>query len=89
MRDGTIIDSSLSQSPISKLDIPEVNWVWFKPFELVGLESVMCGTPVLQYTDKKKKMLFDCRDVINFVKSKKSLLMSNASIQRVDNTLKL
>ena len=26
-------------------------------FEMVGLESVMCGTPVIQYTDTKKKII--------------------------------
>ena len=26
-------------------------------FEMVGLESVMCGTPVIQYTDRKKKII--------------------------------
>ena len=28
--------------------------LFFGSFELVGLESVMCGTPVIQYTDKRK-----------------------------------
>ena len=28
-------------------------------FELVGLESVMCGTPVIQYTNKKRKIIVD------------------------------
>ena len=30
--------------------------LFFGVFELVGLESVMCGTPVIQYTDKEKKI---------------------------------
>ena len=31
--------------------------LFFGSFELVGLESVMCGTPVIQYTDKKKDII--------------------------------
>ena len=31
--------------------------LFFGSFELVGLESVMCGTPVIQYTDKKKDIV--------------------------------
>jgi len=37
--------------------------LFFGTFELVGLESVMCGTPVLQYTDKKKKMLLENNEI--------------------------
>ena len=33
--------------------------LFFGSFELVGLESVMCGTPVIQYTDKKKDVILD------------------------------
>ena len=33
--------------------------LFFGSFELVGLESVMCGTPVIQYTDKKKDIILD------------------------------
>jgi len=33
--------------------------LFFGSFELVGLESVMCGTPVIQYTDKKKDIVSD------------------------------
>ena len=33
--------------------------LFFGSFELVGLESVMCGTPVIQYTDKKKDIIID------------------------------
>lgn len=32
-------------------------------FELVGLESVMCGTPVIQYTDKKRKIIIDGQEI--------------------------
>ena len=33
--------------------------LFFGVFELVGLESVMCGTPVIQYTDKEKKIIIN------------------------------
>jgi glycosyltransferase involved in cell wall biosynthesis len=33
--------------------------LFFGSFELVGLESVMCGTPVIQYTNKKKDIILD------------------------------
>jgi len=33
--------------------------LFFGSFELVGLESVMCGTPVIQYTDKRKNITLD------------------------------
>jgi len=33
--------------------------LFFGTFELVGLESVMCGTPVIQYTDKKKDIVLN------------------------------
>lgn len=33
--------------------------LFFGSFELVGLESVMCGTPVIQYTDRKKNITLD------------------------------
>tara|TARA_Y100000590_G_scaffold422221_1_gene526676 strand:- start:711 stop:1949 length:1239 start_codon:yes stop_codon:yes gene_type:complete len=33
--------------------------LFFGSFELVGLESVMCGTPVIQYTDKNKDIILD------------------------------
>ena len=33
--------------------------LFFGAFELVGLESVMCGTPVIQYTDKEKKIIIN------------------------------
>ena len=32
-------------------------------FELVGLESVMFGTPVIQYTDKKRKIVIDGEEI--------------------------
>ena len=32
-------------------------------FELVGLESVMCGTPVIQYTDHKRKIIVDGKEI--------------------------
>jgi len=32
-------------------------------FELVGLESVMCGTPVIQYTDHKRKIIVDEKEI--------------------------
>ena len=32
-------------------------------FELVSLESVMCGTPVIQYTDKKRKIVIDGEEI--------------------------
>ena len=32
-------------------------------FELVSLESVMCGTPVIQYTDKKRKIVIDGKEI--------------------------
>ena len=32
-------------------------------FEMVGLESVMCGTPVIQYTDKKKKIVVNGKEI--------------------------
>jgi len=32
-------------------------------FELVGLESVMCGTPVIQYTNKEKKIIVDEKEI--------------------------
>ena len=32
-------------------------------FELVGLESVMCGTPVIQYTDQKRKIVVDEKEI--------------------------
>ena len=32
-------------------------------FELVSLESVMCGTPVIQYTDKKMKIVIDGKEI--------------------------
>ena len=32
-------------------------------FELVGLESVMCGTPVIQYTDQKRKIVIDDEEI--------------------------
>ena len=37
--------------------------LFFGVFELVGLESVMCGTPVIQYTDKKKKIILEQEEV--------------------------
>ena len=30
---------------------------------MVGLESVMCGTPVIQYTDKKKKIVVNGKEI--------------------------
>ncbi|KFM20957.1 D-inositol 3-phosphate glycosyltransferase protein, partial [Marine Group I thaumarchaeote SCGC AAA799-B03] len=32
-------------------------------FELVGLESVMCGTPVIQYSDQEKKIIVDGKEI--------------------------
>ena len=32
-------------------------------FELVGLESVMCGTPVIQYSDQEKKIIIDGKEI--------------------------
>ena len=32
-------------------------------FELVGLESVMCGTPVIQYTNHKRKIIVDGKEI--------------------------
>ena len=32
-------------------------------FELVSLESVMCGTPVIQYTDEKMKIVIDGKEI--------------------------
>jgi glycosyltransferase involved in cell wall biosynthesis len=32
-------------------------------FELVGLESVMCGTPVIQYTNHRKKIIVDEKEI--------------------------
>ena len=32
-------------------------------FEMVGLESVMCGTPVIQYTDKTKKIIINGKQI--------------------------
>ena len=32
-------------------------------FELVGLESVMCGTPVIQYTNHKRKIIVDKKEI--------------------------
>ena len=32
-------------------------------FELVGLESVMCGTPVIQYTNQKRKIIVDEKEI--------------------------
>ena len=32
-------------------------------FEMVGLESVMCGTPVIQYTDKTKKIIINGKKI--------------------------
>tara|TARA_B100000029_G_scaffold261088_1_gene257419 strand:- start:5766 stop:6959 length:1194 start_codon:yes stop_codon:yes gene_type:complete len=32
-------------------------------FEMVGLESVMCGTPVIQYTDKSKKIVINGKEI--------------------------
>ncbi len=34
-------------------------------FELVSLESVMCGTPVIQFTDKKRKIIVDDNAVVS------------------------
>ena len=31
--------------------------------ESVGVESVMCGTPVIQYTDKRKKIMIDGKEI--------------------------
>ena len=31
--------------------------------ELVSLESVLCGTPVIQYTDKKRKIVIDGKEI--------------------------
>ena len=32
-------------------------------FELVSLEGVMCGTPVIQYTDRKRKIVIDEKEI--------------------------
>jgi len=32
-------------------------------YELVSLESIMCGTPVIQYTDKKRKIVVDGEEI--------------------------
>tara|TARA_Y100001949_G_scaffold111028_1_gene93935 strand:- start:1148 stop:2353 length:1206 start_codon:yes stop_codon:yes gene_type:complete len=32
-------------------------------FELVGLECVMCGTPVIQYTNQKRKIVVDGKEI--------------------------
>jgi len=46
-------------------------------FEMVGLESVMCGTPVIQYTDKSKKIIINGKQIespfLPFSKDPKSI----------------
>ena len=32
-------------------------------YEAVGIESVMCGTPVIQYTDKRRKIIVDGKEI--------------------------
>ena len=53
--------------PIKNEDIPKyytfadavIANLFIGTFELVSLESVMCGTPVIQFTDKKRKIVVD------------------------------
>lgn len=83
MRRNTNIFRQVNISPLTEYTFPDL------AVTLDEYQDFLLIKKIIEHFFKKKKMLFDCRDVINFVKSKKSLLMLNASIQRVDNTLKL
>ena len=44
---------------------------------------------IIEYFHKRKNMLFNCLDVINYVKKKKNLLKINSSIKRIDDTIEI
>ena len=56
---------------INKKDIPKyytfadavIANLFIGTFELVGLESIMCGTPVIQYTNKQRKIIIDGNEI--------------------------